>query len=63
MRAFERDGWILRRQSGSHMILTKAGSIASLSVPDHKELAPGTLRKLIRFSGMSVDEFVRRLKS
>jgi hypothetical protein len=39
------------------MILTKAGSIVSLSVPDHHELAPGTLRKLIRLAGMTVDEF------
>lgn len=39
------------------MILTKSGSIVSLSVPDHRELAPGTLRKLIRLAGMSVAEF------
>jgi len=63
VRAFEREGWVLRRQSGSHMILTRAGSIASLSIPDHKELAAGTLRKLIRLSGMSVEDFVRRLKA
>jgi hypothetical protein len=29
----------------------------SLSIPDHRELAPGTLRKLIRLAGMTVDEF------
>ena len=39
------------------MILTKAGTIVSLSIPDHRELAPGTLRKLIRLAGMTVDEF------
>lgn len=39
------------------MILTRAGSIASLSIPDHRELAPGTLRKLIRLSGVTVEEF------
>ena len=33
--------------------------MVSLSVPDHRELAPGTLRKLIRLAGMSVDDFVR----
>jgi predicted RNA binding protein YcfA (HicA-like mRNA interferase family) len=55
--AFERRGWIFRRQSGSHMILTKTGTIVSLSIPDHRELAPGTLRKLIRLAGMTVDEF------
>ncbi len=56
-RAFERLGWIFRRQSGSHMILTKPGSIASLSIPDHRELAPGTLRKLIRLAGVTVEQF------
>ena len=54
-RAFERLGWTFRRQAGSQMILTKAGSIASLSIPDHRELAPGTLRKLIRLAGVSVE--------
>jgi len=38
-RAFERLGWVFRRQNGSHMILTKSGSMASLSIPDHRELA------------------------
>jgi predicted RNA binding protein YcfA (HicA-like mRNA interferase family) len=56
-RAFERLGWVFRRQTGSHMILTTAGSIASLSIPDHRELAPGTLRKLIRAAGITVEEF------
>jgi uncharacterized glyoxalase superfamily protein PhnB len=30
------------------MILVKAGSIATLSVPDHREIAKGTLRRLKR---------------
>ena len=55
-------GWVFRRQTGSHMILTKPGSIVSLSIPDHRELAPGTLRKLIRLSGLTVDEFLQALR-
>ncbi len=39
------------------MILTKPGSVVSLSIPDHRELAPGTLRKLIRMAAVRVDEF------
>jgi predicted RNA binding protein YcfA (HicA-like mRNA interferase family) len=58
VRAFERAGWRLVRQHGSHAILVKSGHIASLSVPQHREVAPGTLRALIRSSGMSVAEFV-----
>lgn len=56
-RVFEKRGWIFQRQVGSHMILTRKGTIVSLSVPDHRELAPGTLRKLIRLAGLTVEEF------
>ena len=59
VRAFEKDGWIMVRQRGSHMILVKDGRIASLSVPDHREVARGTLRSLIRSSGLTVDQFVK----
>ena len=58
VKAFERAGWRQDRQRGSHVILLKPGHIASLSVPQHRELAPGTLRSLIRAAGMSVEEFV-----
>lgn len=62
VKAFVRDGWELARQKGSHMILVKEGSWATLSVPDHREIAPGTLRSLIRASGLTVDQFARLLK-
>ena len=57
VRAFERAGWRRDRQRGSHVVMLKAGNIASLSIPQHRELAPGTLRALIRAAGMSVEEF------
>jgi predicted RNA binding protein YcfA (HicA-like mRNA interferase family) len=37
-------GWDVARQRGSHIILTKEGHIATLSVPNHKQVARGTLR-------------------
>lgn len=58
VKAFAKDGWELTRQKGSHMILVKSGHIASLSVPDHREIAKGTLRSLIRASGLTVEDFV-----
>lgn len=58
VRAFQKAGWIKDRQRGSHVILIKPGHAASLSVPQHREVAPGTLRALIRAAGMPVDEFV-----
>lgn len=61
LRAFERAGWIRARQKGSHVSLTKPGVRVNLSVPLHKELDRGTLRKLIRLAGLSVDDFVALL--
>jgi len=56
--AFEKDGWQVARQRGSHIVLVKDGHLATLSVPDHREVAKGTLRSLIRASGLSVEAFV-----
>jgi predicted RNA binding protein YcfA (HicA-like mRNA interferase family) len=61
IKAFQRAGWHVDRQRGSHVVLLKTGRIASLSVPQHKELAPGTLRSLIRTAEMTVEEFLRLL--
>jgi len=59
--AFGRAGWTLARQRGSHMILIRPGSLASLSIPDHKELAKGTLRALIRAADLTLDVFLTLL--
>jgi predicted RNA binding protein YcfA (HicA-like mRNA interferase family) len=58
VRIFESVGWEMVRQVGSHMIMVKEGEIATLSVPNHREVAKGTLRSLIRNAGLTVDEFV-----
>ncbi len=57
-KVFAKDGWQQVRQRGSHMILVKEGCLVTLSVPDHKEIAKGTLRSLIRSCGLTSDEFV-----
>ncbi len=56
--AFERAGFEVRRQRGSHIVMVKPGFPGMLSVPDHRQLKPGTLRALIRKAGLTVDEFV-----
>jgi predicted RNA binding protein YcfA (HicA-like mRNA interferase family) len=59
VKVFAKEGWQMVRQRGSHMILVKPGHMATLSVPDHREIAKGTLRSLIRLSGLTVEEFAR----
>ena len=58
VRAFERAGWIVSRREGSHIILTRAETLVVLSVPDHREVRRGTLRSLVRKSGLGVDGFL-----
>ena len=57
VRVFQKFGWQVARQASSHIILIKSGQIVTLSVPDHKEVARGTLRTLIRSANLTVDEF------
>lgn len=59
VKAFEKLGWEVQRQSGSHIVMTKDGEIASLSVPNHKTVAKGTLRSLIRAANLTVEEFIK----
>lgn len=56
---------VVRRSKSSHHIMKKAGHAFLLSVPvhAHKNLKPGTLRGLIRASGLSVEEFVSMLQN
>ncbi|UCC30656.1 MAG: type II toxin-antitoxin system HicA family toxin [Phycisphaerales bacterium] len=61
VRAFEKAGWRQDRQRGSHVVMLKPECNVSLSVPQHREIAPGTLRALIRSAGITVDEFVALL--
>jgi predicted RNA binding protein YcfA (HicA-like mRNA interferase family) len=58
VRAFRKAGWRFDRQRGSHVVLITQGKNVTLSIPQHRELAPGTLRALIRYSGMTVEDFV-----
>jgi len=61
VKAFELAGWQVRGQVGSHVMMTKPGQRANLSVPQHKELSVGTLRQLVRAAGLTVDEFLNLL--
>jgi predicted RNA binding protein YcfA (HicA-like mRNA interferase family) len=61
VRVFEKAGWTVARQRGSHVVLTKPGSIYTLSIPLHDVLGPGLLRDQIRKAGLTIDEFISLL--
>ena len=54
-------GWRPDRQRGSHLTLVKEGERLTLTVPPHRELDRGTLGRLIRDAGLTVDEFLEAL--
>ena len=58
VRAFERIGYLVDRQKGSHIQMRQeVAPHRRLTVPDHRVLAKGLLRALIRDAGLSVEEF------
>ncbi len=56
-KVFETFGWRIVRHR-NHIVMGRPGDINSLSIPDHKELARGTLRDLIRTAGLTAAEFI-----
>ncbi len=58
LRALRRLGWTLERQTGSHAVLVRPGSLP-LTVPVHggRTLKEGTARAILKNAGITEDEF------
>lgn len=62
VRALEQAGYSVDRQKSSHIVLRHAAPpFRRLTIPDHKEVAKGTLRAILRHAGLTVDELVQLL--
>ena len=58
VKALQKVGYERDRQRGSHIVLRRtAPPHRRITVPDHKEVAKCTLRAIIRYAGLTVDEF------
>jgi len=58
--AFRKLAYEVDHQTGSHIIL-RDPSGRRLTIPNHRELAKGTLRAIIREAGITKDEFAALL--
>lgn len=58
IRALAKAGYYFVRQKGSHITLRRDSPFVQVVVPESKELPVGTLRRIIRDTGLTVDEFV-----
>ena len=55
-------GYVLDHQTGSHQILRhKQAPFRRVTVPNHDEIAKGTLRAIIREVGLTREEFLELL--
>ena len=61
VQAFRRLGYEVDHQTGSHIIL-RHPSQRRLTVPNHRELAKGTLRALIREAGLTKEQYSELLR-
>ena len=60
VKALSKIGYSLDHQTGSHLILRhKDPPHRRLTVPNHKELAKGTLHAIIRQAGLTVEGFIQ----
>jgi predicted RNA binding protein YcfA (HicA-like mRNA interferase family) len=63
VKALKKDGFFIKRQKGSHIIVCRDDPFAEVVIPDHKTLDKGTLRAIIRQVGLDVDEFIKLLNN
>lgn len=64
IRALQRIGYEFLRQRGSHVTLINRQTRQTIAVPVHgnKPLRTGTLRRIIRDAGLTVEEFTKLLE-
>jgi predicted RNA binding protein YcfA (HicA-like mRNA interferase family) len=63
VKALQRAGFAVVGRKGSHMRMKKISErVYVVIVPDHREIAPGTLRSIIRQAGLTREEFLSLLK-
>jgi predicted RNA binding protein YcfA (HicA-like mRNA interferase family) len=55
VRALEKLGFVVARQSGSHIVLKRDGH--GCVVPNHKEVKIGTINGVLRQAGVTAEEF------
>ena len=63
-KALRKAGYLIDHQTGSHIILRHENlPHRRLTVPDHDEIAKGTLRSILRQAGLAVEELKALMES
>ena len=62
IKALQKNGFYVKRQKGSHIILRRDNPFAQVVVPDHKSIDTGTLASILDGASLSIDEFIKLIK-
>lgn len=63
VRALEKVGYFVDRQRGSHIVLRHAEPpYRRVTIPDHRDVSKGTLRAILRHTGLSPEELTGLLR-
>ena len=63
IKALGKAGYVVDRQKGSHIVLRRTQPpYRRVVVPEHKEIAKGTLRAILRQTGITKEELVELLR-
>ncbi|MBI3885723.1 MAG: type II toxin-antitoxin system HicA family toxin [Opitutae bacterium] len=61
VRALQNLGFVVKRQQGSHSILRRTDPFAQTVVPNHRQIDRGTLRAILRQTGVAVEDLLKAL--
>jgi predicted RNA binding protein YcfA (HicA-like mRNA interferase family) len=56
--ALIRLGFVVHHQKGSHIVLKNSDGSKTIVVPDHQELDRGTLKAILKQTGIEIDDLV-----
>ena len=59
IKILKQHGFEICRQKGSHIVLKHLSTNKILTIPNHKELDKGTLKAIVRHSGLSAKIFFK----
>ncbi len=63
VKALAKTGYEFDHQKGSHIVLRlNVHPYRRITIPNHKEIAKGTFRSIIKECGLSIEEFIELLK-
>ena len=62
IKALQKNGFYVKRQKGSHIILRRDNPFSQVVVPDHKSIDTGTLASILDGASPSTDEFIKPIK-